>query len=163
MSNLYNITQEYLDIASKLMELDGELTDELNEALAINKNDLETKATNYAYVILQAQMDSEIIDKEIERLMSAKARRTNMIARLKERVKNAMQIYGIDKVESPTLKLSLRKSEAVEVEDVEELDQNFVTVKVTKQPDKKAIKRAIEDGQEVKGAVIITNQNLQIK
>ena len=72
-----------------------------------------------------------------------------------------MNLYSIEKVESPALKLSFRKSESVEIS--ENLDQRFMIEKITLQPDKVAIKEAIKKGEQVEGAVLVINQNLQIK
>ena len=43
------------------------------------------------------------------------------------------------------------------------LPPDFVTTTVTTKPDKTAIKKAIQAGQAVAGAVLVENQNLQIK
>jgi hypothetical protein len=74
-----------------------------------------------------------------------------------------MQLYGIEKVESSFLKLSFRKSESVEVINEAQLLPEFTTTKVTTTPNKTAIKEAIKRGEVVEGAVLVTNQNLQIR
>jgi hypothetical protein len=51
----------------------------------------------------------------------------------------------------------------VEVEEIGLLDAKFVKVVATYSADKTAIKEAIKNGEEVVGAVLKTNQNLQIK
>ena len=60
-----------------------------------------------------------------------------------------------------TLKISFRKSESVEIDNVEELEDRFKRVKV--EADKTAIKQAIKSGKEVKGARLVENNNLQIR
>jgi len=66
--------------------------------------------------------------------------------------------------EAEFLKFSTRKSKQVEVNiDPNDLPKEFKTVKVTETPDKNAIKKAIEQGQEVTGCRIVENINLQIK
>ena len=47
--------------------------------------------------------------------------------------------------------------------DTNELPKEFKTIKVTETPDKTAIKKAIEQGQEVAGCELVENLNLQIK
>lgn len=161
--NLYLIQQEYLSLAQRLMDNEGELTPELNEQLAINQEQLQAKGINYGLVIKQIEAEVDIIDAEIKRLQGLKAVRNNASERLRNNILQAMQLYTIDKIESSTLKISIRKSEAVEVENLELLDENFIVSKTTKSADKKAIKEAINLGQEVKGASLVTNHNLQIK
>jgi hypothetical protein len=157
--NLYQIKNEYLTIASQLEQ--GELTPEIEQQLQINEEQLKEKAINYAYVIRSFEYDNDIIDAEIKRLKQLKEQKENAIDKLKNAVSDAMQLYGIEKIDSPTLKLSFRKSESIEVSD--NLDKKYLIEKTTLQPDKNAIKQAIKDGQQVEGAVLVTNYNIQIK
>lgn len=157
--NLYNIKQEYLQIAQELT--DGELTPELESQLAITQENLQEKAINYGYVIKNFESEVDIIDEEIKRLNALKKSRVNAVDRLKQNISDAMQLFGILEVKAPTFKMNFRKSESVEI--FEGLDQKYITEKVSYQPDKIAIKKAIQEGETVNGAAIITNFNLQIK
>ena len=159
--NLYEITQEAQYLAV-LLETE-ELTAELEEALIINQNQLQAKAVNYAKVIANFQAESDSIDQEIKRLKAMKESRDKKVEWLKESVKKAMLVSGIEKVESPLFKLSVRRSEAVEVDVVEALPSAFQNVKNVVTADKVAIKEAIKRGEFVMGARIIENFNLQIK
>lgn len=159
--NLYEITREALELAS-LLETD-ELTPELEAALLINQDQLQAKAGNYAKVITNIQSDSDAIDAEIKRLKAMKDTKDRAVNRLKEALREAMMISGIDKIESPLFKLSLRRSEAVEIDVVEALPNDFVTRKVVVTADKLSIKEAIKRGENITGARIIENFNLHIK
>lgn len=159
--NLYEITQEALYL-STLLETE-ELTPELEEALIINQNELQAKAVNYAKVIANYQAESDAIDQEIKRLKAMKESREKKIEWLKESVKKAMLVSGIEKVESPLFKLSVRRSEAVEVDVVEALPNAFQNVKNVVTADKVAIKEAIKRGENITGARLVENFNLQIK
>jgi hypothetical protein len=90
-----------------------------------------------------------------------KKKRENNIERLKDRVKTAMQTFGVSKIETPTLTLSLRSSKAVEVVDENLVDEEYFRVK--KEVSKTELKKAIEEGKEVFGARIVENISLQIK
>lgn len=161
MANLYEITRDALELAS-LLETE-ELTPELEQALVINQEQLQAKAGNYAKVIANIQSDADAIDNEIKRLKAMKESKERAIDRLKSAVKNAMMVSNIEKIESPLFKLSIRKSEAVEVDIVEALPKTFQNVKNVVTADKVAIKEAIKRGEYVIGARLIENFNLQIK
>jgi hypothetical protein len=161
MANLYEITSEALELAS-LLETE-ELTPELEAMLVINQEKMEVKVNNYAKVIANIQSDSEAIDQEIKRLKAMKESKDRAITRLKDAVRQAMLVSAIDKIESPLFKLSLRRSEAVEVDIVEALPSQFVNVKNVVTADKVAIKEAIKRGENITGARLIENFNLQIK
>ena len=150
-----------MEIASQLEE--GELTPEMETALAINQNELQEKAVNYGYAIKSMEDDVVSINEEIKRLQAIKTAKTNASSRMKDSVKNAMQLYGIEKVTSPTLTLSLRKSESVEVDLVEGLSNDFKITKTTVTADKVAIKQAIKQGENITGARLVEKLNLQIK
>lgn len=159
MKSMYQISTEALNIASALE--DGELSPELELALQINQTELQEKGINYAYVIKDSEETIECIDKEIKRLQEAKKAQTNKVERLKATLVNAMNIYGIEKIESPLIKLSLRKSESVEIS--EGLPLEYQMSKTTFVPDKTRIKNAIKSGENIIGATLQTNYNLQIK
>lgn len=159
--NLYNLTKEMRLLTLELEE--GELTPELEQALTITQEQLQEKSIQYAYAIRNLEIDSNAIDIEIKRLKAMKDAKDNTIDRLKEAVKNAMMTAGIDKIESSLFKLSLRRSESVEVVNIDQLPEMLTTVKKTVSPDKVKIKEFIKSGLTVEGVVIKENYSLQIK
>jgi hypothetical protein len=160
---IYQIEQSYNQLAEELIENGGELTPSLEEALAITEEQLQNKSVAYSFVIKQMDADIDIIDAEIKRLQNLKKQREKASEYLKERIKHAMDTFQIDEIKTPLVKINFRKSESVEVDDVNALPAAFKVVKVTEQADKAAIKAAIKDGVEVTGCRIETHRNLQIK
>jgi hypothetical protein len=159
--NLYQITQEAQYLAA-LLETE-ELTPELEAELLINQEQLQSKGINYAKVIANYQSESDQIDAEIKRLKALKESRDKKVTWLTESLKNAMLVSGIEKIDSPLFKISLRRSEAVEVEVPEALPVDWQVKKVTITADKVAIKKAIKEGYSINGARLVENFNLQIK
>ena len=140
-----------------------ELTPELEGMLVINQRELTQKSIDYAKVIRNKEADSDAIEAEIKRLKAMKESNDRVIDRMKMAVKDAMMASGIDKIESSLFKLSLRRSESVEVISIEQLPESLTVVKKTVSADKVKIKEAIKNGVPVEGAVILENFNLQIK
>jgi hypothetical protein len=159
--NLYQITQEAQYLAA-LLETE-ELTPELEAELLINQEQLQSKGINYAKVIANYQSESDAIDAEIKRLKAMKESRDKKVTWLTESLKKAMLVSGIEKIESPLFKISLRRSEAVEVEIPEALPVDWQVKKVTITADKVAIKKAIKEGYSITGARLVENFNLSIK
>lgn len=62
-----------------------------------------------------------------------------------------------------SVKATFRKSESVVIISLDDIRDEYKTREITYKPDKKAIKEAILRGYEVKGAELVTNQNIQIK
>jgi hypothetical protein len=159
--NLYQLTQEAQYLAA-LLETE-ELTPELEAELLINQEQLQTKGINYAKVIANYQSEADQIDAEIKRLKAMKESRDKKVTWLTESLKKAMLVSGIEKIESPLFKISLRRSEAVEVEIPEALPVDWQVKKVTITADKVAIKKAIKEGYSITGARLVENFNLSIK
>jgi len=131
--------------------------------LVINQNEIQEKAINYGFVLKTFEGDVSLIIEEIKRLTAIKKAKENAIDRMKYAVLSAMQIYGIEKISSPTMNISIRRTESIEVPLLELLDDRFVTEKIVKSADKIGIKKAIKDGEMIEGAFIQANYNLQIK
>lgn len=164
--SLYQIQEEFHQMAEFLLSTGGEITPEIEEALQINKEQLQNKAVNYGFVIKQMDAECSIIDSEVERLLANKDRRKKAIEKLKGTLSAAMQQFDVKEIENPgIMKLSLRKSETCEIDNAAKIPLKFVSKKVTETTsiDKVAIKAAIKAGEEVPGAYIQENQNLQIK
>lgn len=161
--SLYNIEQEYLEIANQLE--DGEVTPELETALAINETQLQGKAVAYAYVIKESEDTVSAIDAELKRLQGLKKTEQNKAKRLKETISNAMELYGITEIKTETLKLNFRRSEGVICIDPDAaIPSEFATVvPETIKPNLVAIKKAIKEGDSVTGFEVEERYSLQIK
>jgi hypothetical protein len=161
--SLYNIEEEYLKIANQLE--DGELSPELETALAINEAELQGKAVAYIYVVKTEESDVVAIDAELKRLTALKRAKKNKIEWLKNTVHKAMDLYGINEIKTETLKINFRKSEGVICTDSEvSIDKDLCTVvPETSKPNLTAIKKAIKAGVDVKGFEIEERYSLQIK
>lgn len=161
--NLYEISTDFL-AALDAMEVDpdtGELlnADRLDALSAAFDEKAEATALyikNLNIFVAGAKAEEAAL---AERRKSAEKR----IENLKGFLASAMLTVGRDKVETAKTKISFRKSTQVQIDDEAALPEGFVTTTVTTKPDKTAIKKAIQAGQAVAGAVLVENQNLQIK
>ena len=155
--NLYEITA--LQQAAE-QEEDAEIKQDLQELIAI---ELEKKSNNIIYAIKNLESNNVAIDTEIERLKAIKERNIKNVGSIKNHILNFMKNNNIDKIQTDLATFSTRKSKSTQIDNIELIPSEFVTVKQTFQPDKTAIKKAIEAGKEVTGASIIENVSLQIK
>ena len=161
--NIYQIQNEYLLLINQIIENGGEVTPQQELNLQITRDQLQDKGTNYAFVIKKLDAECDIIDAEIKRLSELKKVRQNACERLKSNISHAMHTFEVDKIESPLIKLSFRKSQSVNVADVNSLPSEYKTIKVTESADKMKIKQALLNGEVIEGCEIINSQNLQIK
>ena len=160
--SLYQITTEQAELFNFILESDGEITPDVEESLKINEQNFETKARGYIWMIKKLEADNITIGEEMARLQRIEKRNDKLIDRLKESMKNALIIFG-DSKKVDTFTLSLRKSKSVEILDADVIPESYRVVKTTETINKTEIKKAIESGLTVAGAIIKENQILQIK
>ena len=161
--SIYNIEREYLEIAEILQDNGGELTEELETALAINKDELSVKAANYGYVIKSILDSNDSIDSELARLTALKTAGTKSIDRLKHAVHTAMDLYGIEEIKMNNIKINFRKSTSVVIENEGLIPLLYQKEEVKTTIKKKEVGDALKAGIEVPGASLLNNKNLQIK
>lgn len=159
-TTLYNIEKDYLMLISQIEEAEGEITPQIEEQLTINETQLQGKSVAYLQVITTKEGINEAIDIEIKRLQAIKRRNNNLIDKLKDRLLEAVKLFG--EFEVGFNKFGTRKSTSVQIDDIDSLPSKFTNVKITVAADKKAIKDAIKSGKKIKGCSIINNLNLKI-
>jgi len=160
--NLYELTTELKSFYEQI-ENGEEFTEEMEKALVLTEQNLQTKAIDYGYVIKSLDAEMEMFDNEIKRLQERRKQLAKTQDMLKDRLTGAMQEFGITEMKGKTIKLSFRKSESVDVYNVDALPEEFKRTKVTVEPDKIAIKEALKNGEVVEGATLLIKDNLQIK
>ena len=162
--SLYNIQQDYLKVVEEIIDQEGEVTEEQEVSLGICKDELQVKATNYALIILDMKSKIQSIKNELERLNKLKNSFQKVEEKLEEHLLDAMDHFNIKKIESDLVKISLRQSEYVEIENVVSLPEEcFTFIPEEIVPNKKKIKELIESGYPLQGASILKRNNLQIK
>jgi hypothetical protein len=168
MSSLWQITQEFLSLASLIEEAGGEATDQVMEELAISRENFSHKAEGYSKLILKWESEIDAASAEIKRIQAIKKTKENSLERLKDTLKAALLVFGHEdsktgakKFETPFVKLSTRKSYAVEVTDETALPPGCFVVK--REVSKTAIKSLLESGEHLEGASMKENISLQIR
>lgn len=162
--SIFKIGKEFIEIQNALYENGGELTEELEVALAINKENLTNKAVSLAMLIKDGEYQAEMVDKEIERLSAMKKTINNSNDRIKNTIKHFMELYEVSEIKGETFKLSFRKSEQVVIDDEAQVPMLFKEhVPESWKVCKTDIKKAIKEGGSVAGARVVINNNLQIK
>lgn len=162
--SLYQIQGDYLELASLLEESGGELTDDLEERLAINQDELNQKAENYALLIRQIEGKVSVIKAEMDRLKVLMTSKQNTATRLKDNIKKAMDMYDVKSIEGTLVKLTLRNNAAsVVISDDAKIPKKFIVKTVSEAPDKKAIKEHLQGGKVIAGVTLVSTQSVMIK
>ncbi|HYE53701.1 MAG TPA: siphovirus Gp157 family protein [Chitinophagaceae bacterium] len=160
---LYNIRQDHLTLLALIEENEGELTPDIEQQLVLTEEEFQDKAVSYAYVIKAFENTGDVIDAEIKRLSALKEKAVKRRELFKQTLSDAMQQFGIEKIEHPFVKLSFRKSEVVDIVDETKIPEDYMEYKIVGTISKTKIKEAIKEGVNVPGASIKEKKNLQIK
>ena len=150
MATIFDIERDILDVISQLEENEGEITEEIEEVLSINRNELKTKLQQYSYVNKKINSEIELAKFEIKRLQGLVKRKEKAIEKLDEYSEKAIELYGLENSKSKAKKkpkevdLGLEKAvlsytEAVEItvepetiDDIPEDLQDFTVIAVTR-------------------------------
>ncbi|CNR56880.1 siphovirus Gp157 family protein [Neisseria gonorrhoeae] len=125
----------------------------------------EVKAQSVIAYIKNQEITEKMLEEHIGRmtgkLKAVKAQNQS----LKDYLARNMQAAGITEIKADdgTFKASFRKSEAVVILDEAQIPAEFMREAVKTEPDKTAIRKAIESGRQVAGAKIEGRKNLQIR
>lgn len=106
---------------------------------------------------------AERIKAEEKAFAERRRRLENKTEWLKKYLSRQMQTAGRPELETPRCRISFRKSEAVEVADIEMPPREFVRMEIRESADKAAIKAALKAGREVTGAALVQSNNIQIR
>ncbi len=161
-NQLFNIQREYQQLLGLIEESEGELTPEIDQALQFTEQKMQEVGVNIGGVIKTLGYWADDITAEIERLESLLAKANKGRELLKTRLSVAMHQFGIERISSPTITISFRKSEAVEIEDEFDLPVEYFDQQAPK-VSKIRIREALKAGVYVPGAELVTRSNIQIK
>lgn len=167
MSNisLYELTQDYRQALDELTDPENDLPAEvIADTLEGLQGTLEDKAIAVAQFFKNLEATAVAIRDAEQRMNQRRKAIENRVASLKTYLKESMESCGITIIESPWFTLSIAKNPAaVDILDENSLPDEFVEIVTTRKIDKTSIKKAIESGEEVPGAVLTRGTRLAIR
>lgn len=163
--NLYEIDKHYQEVLENGFSFDEETGEVLFDTESLDKlqGEYNEKIDNIVCFVKSLEALNNAIKNEKKSLDERIKFNDNKIERLKSYVSESLKQRQLKKFETSKNKLSFRKSESVNVIDESLLGMKFLKKKITYTPDKTLIKKALKNGEEVKGATLEVKENLQIK
>lgn len=161
--NLYEIQQDYRQLASDLEHSDGELTPEMEQRLALNTEDWHNKAEAYCCVIAELEHEAVAIKNEEGRLKKLRDQKETTITRLRQKLCEALAERG-GYLATNLFMLSNKTTKAVELQvDPQELPALYQRSKLTISADKDALRAALMAGTVINGVKLVTNTHVVIR
>jgi hypothetical protein len=152
MSNIYEITNDYLQIMAMLedSDLDPQTLADTMEGI---EGEFEIKAENYAKVMKNLEGDILAIKTEIDRLTAKKKALENNIKNMKSTLQTAMETTGKTKFKTELFSFGIRKNAPAVVMDepyIENVPERFLKYS-DPTINRSAIKEAIQNGEDLEG------------
>lgn len=161
---LYEISKQHRLAAERMQEMleegviDSQTLDDTLDGLGFDE-----KASGVALYIRELMNYKEAIDNEIKRLKILSEHAQNNVEGWKKYLLHNMQVVNKKSLKTSLITLFIRDSKAVEILDEKLIDNSFKKTTEIIKIDKIAIKAALNNGVDVRGAKLVTNQSLQIK
>lgn len=164
MSTLYELNNELmmLLIMAEDPETDAEALMGSMEAVM---GEVEIKADGYAKVIKQLEADMEAIKTEKDRLIKRSKAIENNILRMKQVLQTSMELADKPKFKTELFSFNIQNNPAsvvIDTDDVFSIPEDYLTYK-DPEPNKKAIKEAIQNGETFNFAHLEQSKSLRIR
>lgn len=166
MSNIYADVDAIQSAIDSVIDGYEEFTPEVEESLAIlMKTKIDTIANGIEWLCkIRANKTTDIagIKNEIARLQTQLKRAEKTIDWAESYVYSLLKASGEPKLTAGTFNVSTRKSTSVYVEPTFD-NAEYMREKITRDPDKVALKEALKNGAEIPGAYLVEKENISIR
>lgn len=160
-TTLWEINEQIDMLTDQLVDDEtGEINEEVMEQLEQLSIDRDEKIEACGIVMKQLASEVDAINAEIKALKARATAKANRHDRIAEYVKQTLQ--G-EKFETSKVAFSYRKSQSVEVVNEKIVPDEWCRFETTRKPVKADIKKALKNGEQVPGCVLVESINLQLK
>ena len=150
MTALYHIANDFAKLTDSGME-----PEMIADTLDSIEWELEAKVEQILAVCKNESAHADALREESKRLAERARLSENRVARLKEYIARSLETAGKKSITAGLHEVTVREpSRSVEITDSGALPPQFVEYETTIKADKLAIKKLIDAGQEVPGAII---------
>lgn len=158
---LYEVNDRIEYLLANCVDEQGALTEETAQMLDELEDEREEKLLNIALYLRGEMVEGEAVAAEAQRLAARAKIHLNRSAWLKEYL--AENMAEDEKIQDPRVRVSFRRSTAVEIEDPDTVPASYIITSTEERIDKKLVREALKDGKEVPGCRLATRWNLQVK
>lgn len=160
--SLVTIVNEAASIETMLIESGGELTEQIQNFLSVNADELATKVDGYHMIIDRFDSLKKYYAEKAEFFKTISTQCDNASKRLKENIKFAMLEMGVDEIKGHDMRFKLSSGAGkLIVDDEEMIPVEFKSEKVYTEINTADLKEALKKGPVV-GAHIEPTQSVRV-
>lgn len=168
MASLFQIEKDLLELLNRLDDAiennDLDSYDECVNLLKIGKEQLKEKALNYSKAIRLKESEAKHYERMEKEAKEAKKRCEKSIQRMKDALIDVMTDLEIKDIEvAQGQRIALQPSFSVEVDSTIGVPEEYIRVKIEREPDKKLLKEALDAGVELDGARIVRKEGIRFR
>lgn len=161
MNNLFELGGKYIEVYELIAEQGDEQI--LKDTLESINDALEDKADGYASIVRSLEANNKAIDEEIKRLKQRKTSNENGIKRLKENLKETMEITGKTKFKTTFNSFSISKNAPSKDVIDEKLIPADYWISQAPKINSKLLLDDLKSGKEVPGAELKQTRSLRVR
>jgi len=158
---LYEVSTEYQMILESCIDENGEITD-----IALFDGSFEKfndKAINVAGYFYNLEAEADAIRDAEKRMASRRQSIEKRVKFFKDYLLCNMKRFGIQEIKHPYFKISIAKNPvSVACYNEKLIPDIYINVETVEKIDKMAIKKALQEGKEVPGAVLEQHERIKI-
>lgn len=159
---LFQLSAEHRALAERLAD-DGLDEATIADTLDSEAGEIEARAVNIVQIAQSFESLAEAIREQERRMAFRRGVLERRAARIRDYVRDAMQLAGIQKIDCPLFSVSVRENPpSVVVYDYEQLPMLYLR-EPAPVPDKVAIAAALKAGKDVPGAHLERTTSLRVK
>mgnify|MGYP003440004786 CR=1 FL=1 len=160
---LITLANEAHELKLKIIEADGEITPDIEQALEVSSQSLAKKTDSYKYIMDDFEKYAEMLKEREDQISRSRKALENCVKRLKENIKHAMVAVDMNQISGDeyVFKLSNSKPSLV-ITDEKLVPKDFKYQVVSEEIDKDKLKKEIELIGNIEGAELRENKSLRI-
>lgn len=160
---MFSLQKEFLELIDAVSEQDGVLTEEQEQDLTVNQENMIEKSNRHGHFLDYLKMQKLHLADKIKQLGAYKRQITNLEETTKSAMLNAMNIYGLEEIKADDYLFKFRNSESVIIDCEPQVLPTPLRVVEIKPISKTEIKKWLKEGNEFEGLSIVKNKSLTIK
>lgn len=159
--SLYEMTREFEELKSLLEdgEIDADAAKDTVEAMELT---IKQKTESVSAFIMNQSSEIEQLKEAEKRIASRRKALEKAKAKMHEYLLAGMVDNGIHEISCPAWKVKLANCPvSVDIMADAEVPKQYLREKVTVSPDKKALKKALQEGHEIEGVSLVNKKTLR--
>lgn len=163
MTQLYVLAQQYRDVAVALSDMDLD-ENTISDTLESMAGEFEVKAANIAMSARNLEVTATAIKEAVAQMMDRCKAIESRAANMRRYLLDNMLYANVSKIEPPYIRLGIRTNPpSVVILDGAIVPEEFMRPPPPREPDKSAIKAAIESGRILSFAKLVQVKRVEIK